>query len=134
MDDRHLMDSVATTRGIRVAVQPEYVSARSDPARGLWFHAYHVTISNVGLETAQLLTRHWIITNSDGLERHVRGSGVVGEQPRLEPGEAFQYTSACPLDTAMGTMHGTYQMETDGGDRFDAEIAPFTLAEPGTVN
>ncbi len=134
MDEQDLLNSVATTRGIRIAVRPEFVAARSDPARGMWFHAYHVTISNVGEEAANLRTRHWIITNANGLEHHVKGDGVVGEQPRLEPGESFQYTSACPLDTAFGTMHGTFQMETAGGESFDAEIAPFTLAEPGTVN
>jgi ApaG protein len=98
-------------------------------------HAYQVTISNVGERPVQLLSRHWIITNSHGVQEHVRGAGVVGEQPRLQPGESFRYTSGCPLDTAMGTMHGTYSMrQLDTGETFEAEVAPFTLAEPFALN
>ncbi len=126
--------STATTRGIRVDVNPMYLEARSDPARHRWMHAYHITITNQSPTTVQLRTRHWIITNANGEVQEVQGPGVVGEQPILEPGDAFQYTSGCPMNTSMGTMHGTYQMETEDGEAFDVEIAPFTLAEPGTVN
>ena len=82
----------------------------------------------------QLLTRHWIITDATGRVEEVRGPGVVGQQPVLEPGESFTYTSGCPLGTSFGTMEGTYQMVTRGGDAFDVRIAPFTLSEPYTVH
>jgi ApaG protein len=82
----------------------------------------------------QLLSRHWIITDANGRVEEVRGAGVVGQQPRLRPGEAFEYTSGCPLPTPMGTMHGSYQMVNQRGERFDALIQPFTLAEPYAVN
>jgi ApaG protein len=121
--------SVAVTRGVRVEVESEYVPDRSDPERGSYFFAYHVKITNEGNETVQLVSRHWIITNAEGRTEEVRGPGVVGEQPKLEPGEAFEYSSFCPLNTPMGTMHGTYQMVTETGARFDAAIAPFTLAQ-----
>ena len=126
--------SSTTTRGVRVDVEPHYLEAHSDPARQHWMHAYTVTIANEGSETVKLVSRHWIITNGHGTEEHVRGAGVVGEQPTLAPGQAFRYTSGCPMDTPVGTMHGTYQMVTAEGDGFDAHIAPFTLAEPYAVN
>jgi ApaG protein len=126
--------SDATTRGIRVQVKSIYLADRSDPAHHHWMYAYRVTISNEGDTPARLVSRHWIITNAHGVQDHVQGPGVVGETPRLEPGETFEYTSGCPLDTAMGTMHGTYQMVNDAGERFDAEVAPFTLAEPFALN
>ena len=91
-------------------------------------------ISNEGDETVQLLTRYWIISDATGHTEEVKGSGVVGEQPVLRPGESFQYTSGCPLKTATGVMRGTYQMVTEDGDHFDAEIAPFALHEPYTVH
>lgn len=126
--------SHATTRGIRIQVQSQHVEERSQPERGYWFFAYRVLISNVGEEPAQLISRHWVITDGDGKIEHVRGPGVVGAQPRLEPGESFDYQSACPLPTPVGTMHGTYQMVTDAGESFDAEVAPFTLAVPTALN
>jgi ApaG protein len=126
--------SEALTRGIRVQVEPDYLAHQSDPRNGLWMFAYHVKIHNEGGETVQLVSRHWIITDATGRVEEVRGAGVIGEQPVLKPGQAFDYTSGCPLPTAMGTMHGTYQMVNQRGERFDVEIAPFTLAEPYTVN
>ncbi|MCB9778425.1 MAG: Co2+/Mg2+ efflux protein ApaG [Alphaproteobacteria bacterium] len=126
--------SEATTRGVRVRVLPHFLPDQSSPATGLWVHAYQVTIENLGDEAVQLVSRHWVITNGEGEEQHVEGPGVVGEQPVLEPGQTFVYVSGCPLDTPLGAMHGTYQMVTKGGDAFDAVIAPFTLAEPGTLN
>lgn len=126
--------SNAITRGIRVEVESQYLEAQSNPTMERWVHIYHVTISNESEETAQLLSRHWIITNARGEEQHVEGPGVVGHQPILQPGQSFRYTSGCPLDTAVGTMHGTYQMVTEDGESFDAEIAPFTLAEPYAIN
>jgi ApaG protein len=129
-----MFSSEALTRGIRVRVRSFFVPERSSPEEGQWFFAYRVTISNEGGETAQLLSRHWIITDGDGQEQEVRGPGVVGEQPRIAPGGAFEYTSGCPLETPVGTMRGAYQMLTEGGVPFEAEIAAFTLAEAQTVN
>ena len=96
--------------------------------------AYRIRISNEGTETAQLISRHWIITDADGHVEQVQGPGVVGEQPLLGPGSSFEYTSFCPLRTSVGTMHGTYQMVKTNGDGFDAVIAPFTLATPNALN
>ena len=126
--------SEALTRGIRVKVESEFIPERSDPQNGEFFFAYHVTIENRGNEPVRLLSRHWVITDGMGKEQEVRGPGVVGKQPRLAPGETFQYSSACPLTTQIGSMYGSYQMVTDGGETFDAEIAPFTLAIPGALN
>jgi ApaG protein len=129
-----MFTSEAMTRGIRVRVRSDYAPERSQPSKSEWFFLYTITISNEGAETVQLLTRHWIITDATGHVEEVRGPGVVGKQPILRPGEAFEYTSGCPLTTPYGTMEGTYQMVTDTGERFDAAIAPFTLSEPYTVH
>lgn len=129
-----MFESDVMTRGIRVHVRSFFVADRSDPDEGQWFFAYRVTISNEGSETAQLISRHWIITDGDGEEEEVRGPGVIGEQPVLAPGESFEYTSACPLETPVGTMRGSYQMVTEGGIPFDAAIAPFTLGETQAVH
>jgi len=126
--------SEAATRGIRVRVQSAYVPERSQPDKNHWFFVYTVRIANEGAEPAQLVSRHWIITDANGHVQEVRGPGVVGEQPLLAPGEAFEYTSACPLTTPFGTMHGTYQMVTRSGEKFDAQIAAFTLSEPTAIN
>lgn len=125
--------SEAVTRGVRVKVISRYVEERSRPGE-FYFFAYQVTITNLGDEPVQLLSRHWIITDGMGNVEEVRGPGVIGEQPILAPGQQFQYVSACPLPTQVGVMHGTYQMITDQGEEFDAEIAPFTLAEPSALN
>ena len=129
-----MMGSSTTTRGIRVEVESAFVPARSEPAEKRWFFAYTIRITNDGPEKVQLISRHWIITDGDGDAEQVRGPGVVGKQPALAPGESFEYTSACPLATNFGTMHGTYQMVTEGGEHFDVEIAPFALAEPYAIN
>ena len=126
--------SDTTTRGIRVQVESFYDEDKSSPDESYYFFAYQVRISNVGHETAQLISREWIITDAQGQEQRVQGPGVVGEQPVLSPGETFEYTSFCPLPTPVGTMHGSYQMVTRTGDRFDAVIAPFSLAMPHAVN
>jgi ApaG protein len=126
--------SDTTTDGIRVQVRSMYLAERSSPREGQFFFAYQITISNVGDETAQLLSRHWIITDAEGEVQEVRGDGVVGAQPVLEPGQRFEYTSYCPLKTNVGTMHGTYTMVRPGGGTFDARIAPFTLAVPNALN
>lgn len=123
-----------TTRGVTIDVRPEFLPNDSDPTQGLWMYAYHVRITNQGTDTVQLRTRHWIITDATGRVEEVRGPGVVGQQPVLEPGDHFDYSSGCPLPTPMGTMHGSYEMITSRGERFDAQIAPFTLAEPLSMN
>jgi ApaG protein len=131
---RHMFTSEATTRGVQVSVVSEFSAERSRPTDGQWFFFYTITIENTGSETVQLLSRHWIITDASGRVEEVRGPGVVGKQPVLAPGQSFTYTSGCPLPTAFGTMEGTYQMITEGGERFDARIAPFALSEPYTVH
>lgn len=129
-----MFTSEALTRGVRVRVVSQYSPERSQPAKSQWFFLYTIRISNEGHETVQLLTRHWIITDGDGHVEEVKGPGVVGEQPSLSPGESFEYTSGCPLNTSFGMMQGTYQMVTKDGETFDVEIAPFTLSEPYTVH
>lgn len=124
--------SDTTTRGIRIEVESEYLADRSD--RETYYFAYHVTITNDGDETAQLVSREWVITDENGNVERVQGPGVVGETPVLEPGDTFEYSSFCPLPTTMGTMHGSYTMRTRGGESFQARINPFTLAVPGVVN
>src|SRR5262245_38964188 len=126
--------SDATTRGIRVQVRSEFIPDRSSPREGSYLFQYHVRISNSGPDAAQLISREWIITNADGEVERVKGQGVVGEQPVLPPGGSFEYTSFCPLKTAVGAMQGNYQMVTTDGERFDAVIAPFTLAVPNALN
>lgn len=127
--------SDTTTRGVRIVVRPRFVPEQSDPGAGQWLFAYHITIQNTGDKAVQLVSRHWVITNGEGQVEEVRGAGVVGQQPRLKPGEEFQYTSGCPLTTPVGTMHGEFNMvETDSGEKFDAKIQPFTLAVPKLLN
>ena len=124
----------ATTRDIEVRVTPRFLEERSSPDKGQYFWSYAIEIVNGGAETVQLQSRHWRITDALGRTQEVRGAGVVGEQPVLEPGESFEYSSFCPLPTPIGSMHGTYQMVTSAGSRFDAEIAPFSLAVPTALN
>jgi ApaG protein len=126
--------SSVVTRGIRVVVSSFYLAERSSPSSGQYAFGYKVRIENEGFETAQLRSRHWIITDGDGKVQEVRGEGVVGAQPVLKPGQHFEYTSWCMLATPHGSMHGTYQMVTDGGEKFDAAIAPFPLALPYSLN
>jgi ApaG protein len=126
--------SEAVTRGIRVEVESEYISERSEPREHYYFFAYHVRISNTGSESVQLMSREWVITDGDGNTERVNGPGVVGEQPTLHPGKSFEYSSFCPLRTNFGSMHGSYTMRTKAGETFEAAIAPFTLAMPGVVN
>ena len=130
----HASTSEAVTNNVRVEVESQYAPERSQPLQNEWFFHYTVRITNEGDDTIQLLSRHWIITDATGQMQEVRGPGVVGEQPVLGPGEAFQYKSGCPLKTSTGVMHGTYQMVTESGDHFDVEIAPFALHEPYTVH
>jgi ApaG protein len=126
--------SDTTTNGIRVQVRSQFLPDRSSPSDEQYVFAYHIKISNVGTQVAQLISRHWIITSADGDTEEVQGPGVVGEQPVLQPGEQFEYTSFCPLKTNVGTMHGSYTMTTPAGEVFQARIAPFTLAVPFALN
>ena len=126
--------SNAITNGIRVTVKSVYVPAQSLPAEKRYVFAYTVRIANEGTEIAQLRSRHWIITDGTGKVEEVRGPGVVGQQPVLRPGEHFEYTSGCVLETPRGNMRGTYQMHRPDGRTFDAEVATFVLAMPHSLN
>lgn len=121
----------ATTRDISVTVEPFYVEDQSSPDSGRYVFGYKIRIENRSHETVQLLARHWKITDGFGRMVEVKGSGVVGEQPMLQPGDTFEYTSGTPLATASGIMVGSYQMITDGGDAFEARIPAFSLDVPG---
>ena len=122
------------THDIEVAVQSFYMNNESDPEKPLFLFAYRVRIENQGYETVQLLKRHWIITDGNGQVHHVEGEGVVGEQPILKPRESFGYTSGCPLSTPVGTMRGSYQMQTANSALLQVEIPEFTLAVPSALN
>jgi ApaG protein len=119
-----------TTRSIRVSVEPIYLEEQSSPAESRYVWAYHVRIENRGRETVQLRNRYWKITDNRGQMQEVRGPGVVGEQPILGPGEAFEYTSGAPLPTPSGIMVGTYEMQTRGGESFSVRIPAFSLDSP----
>ncbi len=120
----------ATTRELTVRVRPTYLDGQSDPAARRWVWAYAIEIENGGDETVQLVSRHWIITDAWGRTEEVRGPGVVGEQPILKPGDRYAYASGCPLTTSSGSMVGTYQMVTNGGEAFEIAIPHFSLDTP----
>ena len=126
--------SEVVTNHIRVEVMSRHSPENSRPLQGEWVFQYTVRITNLGTETVQLLSRHWIITDALEHTEEVRGPGVVGEQPVLAPGEAFKYSSWCPLKTPTGMMRGEYQMAGPGGEQFDIEIAPFALKARYTVH
>ncbi len=119
---------------IRVTVDTVYVEEQSDPETDRYVFAYTITIENSGSITAQLLNRHWIITDAAGQVQEVKGEGVVGEQPILQPGGTFRYTSAAMIETPVGTMTGSYEMMADDGVRFDAEIPAFKLSAPNLLH
>lgn len=120
----------AVTRNIVVEVEPFYVEERSDPERSRYFWAYRVTIENRSDEFVQLLSRYWHITDGAGRVEEVRGAGVVGDQPELNPGDSYQYTSGCPLSTSSGIMVGRYTMRNDRDELFDVDIPAFSLDMP----
>lgn len=124
---------VAETRGVRVRVAASFLAEQSEPARNRWFWTYHIRVENVGGQEVQLLTRRWIITDGRGLRHLVEGEGVIGEQPLIPPGEAFDYVSGCPLDTPSGTMEGSYRMISADGSAFDAAIPKFPLNGPAVA-
>ena len=119
---------------IEVNVQAAYIEEQSDPDSNRFVFSYTVTISNQGSVAARLLTRHWYITDADANVQEVQGDGVVGEQPHLDPGEEFRYTSGTVLETPVGSMHGSYHMMADNGVEFDASIPAFTLSTPYTLH
>jgi len=119
---------------IEVKVLPAYIAGQSDPTNNHYVFSYTVTIKNNGSAPAKLLTRHWVITDGDGQTQEVKGDGVIGEQPHLKPGEGFQYTSGTFMNTPFGTMHGSYQMVSDQGEKFDATIPSFQLTVPNALH
>jgi len=119
---------------IQVSVETQYIEKESDPEHNRYVFAYTVTIVNQGSVGAKLLSRHWVISDAEGNSQEVRGEGVVGEQPYLRAGEGFRYTSGTMLDAPLGVMQGTYQMVADDGQKFDATVAPFRLANPRVLH
>ncbi|HEX9395233.1 MAG TPA: Co2+/Mg2+ efflux protein ApaG [Burkholderiales bacterium] len=119
---------------VKVSARTQYLADRSDEAAGRYAFAYTITIRNAGSVAAQLISRHWIITDSQGLVQEVRGPGVVGAQPLLQPGESFEYTSGASIATPVGTMRGSYQMVAEDGARFEAQIPEFTLSIPRVIH
>ena len=128
------MEAAEVGHRIRVDVATSYVEDQSNPTEGRFVFAYTITIRNEGSVPARLLTRHWIITDSNGKVQEVRGEGVVGEQPYLKPGQRFRYSSGAVLETPVGAMQGSYQMVADDGEQFNAPISPFRLAMPGMLH
>ena len=119
---------------IQVSVETTYVDGQSSPQDDRYVFAYTITITNEGRMPARLLTRHWVITDANGKVQEVRGEGVVGEQPQLAPGQGFRYTSGAVLETPVGSMQGSYQMQAEDGHHFEAPIAAFSLAIPGVLH
>lgn len=126
--------SETVTDGIRVTVKPAYWQERSAPANNQFAFTYSVTIANEGAEVAQLMSRHWVITDASGKVEEVRGDGVVGKKPTLQPGESFEYTSWAMLRTPFGTMRGSYKMTRPNGGSFEAKISEFALVQPNGLN
>lgn len=122
------------TDSIKICVETEYIEQQSDPDDGKYLFTYTITISNYGNDAATLASRHWIITDANGHRSEIQGKGVVGETPTIEPNTSFQYTSGTVLETPLGIMQGSYQMESVSGTKFDAPIKPFRLAVPGLIH
>lgn len=121
-------------QAIEVRVETEYLPYQSSPEKKQYAFAYHITLSNVGHIDAQLISRHWIIIDGNGVRREVKGMGVVGEQPLISPGESYQYSSGAVLETVVGTMEGNYHMQGENGQGFEVDIPLFSLALPNAVN
>ena len=119
---------------IEINVETRYLEAQSDPSDDRYVFSYTITIRNIGQVPAQLISRHWLITDSNGKTQEVRGQGVVGEQPHLQPGQGFRYSSGAVIETPVGSMQGSYQMRADDGLEFDAPIPAFRLAKPGILH
>lgn len=132
--DPPITTSEAVTEGVRVNVRARYSAEHSDPGRSRWFFLYTIRISNEGAQTVQLTDRHWYIVDGSGRTEEVQGPGVVGEQPVLDPGGAFEYTSGCPLTTPFGSMSGAYRMQRNDGTAFEAEVGLFELVQPVAIH
>ena len=133
MSIKALFPHMAMTRDLIVRVSVSYLQEQSDPTKGRWFWAYHIRLENEGTHAVQLLTRHWIITDGRGGRHEVRGEGVVGEQPLIEPGRTYDYVSGCPLQTPTGAMEGSFHMLGADGTAFDAKIPRFPLVAPAVA-
>lgn len=129
-----LFPHAATTHGVTVRVAVSYLPEQSQPSASRWFWAYHIRIENDGDQPVQLLTRHWVIRDANGFQQDVRGEGVVGEQPMIEPGHSYDYVSGCPLNTRTGLMRGSYRMVAGDGSSFDAAIPEFQLVVPEVMS
>lgn len=128
-----LFPHAETTRSVTVRVAVSYLPEQSEPERGRWFWAYHIRVENDGEQVVQLLTRHWVITDGRGARHTVEGEGVVGEQPAIAPGAAYDYVSGCPLSTPTGAMQGSYRMVGEDGREFDVAIPRFMLLAPAVL-
>ncbi len=129
------MTNITITQQVKIEVTSQYIPDQSNPEQNDYFFAYHIEITNLGHHTVKLITRHWIICNANGESFEVKGEGVVGQQPTLKPNQSFGYTSACPLNTPMGVMRGSFRMvNLYQKTEFDAMIDPFTLALPYVLN
>lgn len=133
-EDASFTTSEAVTEGIRVAVRARYSHEHSSPQQSQWFFLYTITISNESEQSVKLINRNWLILDATGKSEEVHGPGVVGEQPALEPGQAFEYTSGCPLATPFGSMSGTYEMTREDGTTFEAEVRLFQLRQPNAIH
>lgn len=128
------MTNDVVQESIEVTAVSRFIEEQSDLEADRYVFAYHITIRNVGRVTAQLISRHWIIADAEGTVQEVQGAGVIGQQPVLQPGQSFEYTSGCTIATPVGTMKGSYQMVAEDGTPFDADIPEFTLAMPRTLH
>ncbi|TVV75492.1 Co2+/Mg2+ efflux protein ApaG [Sphingomonas solaris] len=128
-----LFPHAATTRGVTVRVSVSFLPEQSEPGKGRWFWAYHIRLENTGAAAVQLLHRQWTITDGRGARHEVRGEGVVGEQPVIEPGASYDYVSGCPLQTPTGVMEGSYVMVSEDGSSFEAQIPRFSLIGPAVA-
>lgn len=128
------MTNAVDQEAIEVTAVSRFIEEQSDLEANRYVFAYHITIRNIGRVTAQLVSRHWIIADAEGTVQEVQGAGVIGQQPVLQPGQSFEYTSGCTIATPVGTMKGSYQMVAEDGTPFDADIPEFTLAMPRTLH
>jgi ApaG protein len=133
-DDPSQTVSDALTEGVRVSVKARYSPEHSDPGDSRWFFLYTITIANESDQQVKLLNRNWLILDATGKSEEVHGPGVVGEQPVIEPGQSFEYTSGCPLQTPFGSMAGTYELQRADGTQLEAEIRIFQLREPRAIH
>lgn len=133
-ENASISTSEAVTQGVRVTVRARYSPEHSSPQQSQWFFLYTITITNESDQSVKLLNRNWLILDATGKSEEVHGPGVIGEQPALAPGQAFEYTSGCPLSTPFGSMSGSYGMSREDGTRFEVEVRLFQLREPHAIH